>query len=62
MSSERFEVREATGPAWDWLPDWVVVDTERQVRAAAYDDEASARAHCDELNAALSSSSEEAGR
>lgn len=49
-TKQRFEVREATGPAWDWLPDWLVIDTEREVRAAAYDDENAAREHCDELN------------
>lgn len=49
---ERFQVRDATG--WDWLPDWCVVDTEKQVRVAAYDDEAAARAHCEELRTALS--------
>ncbi len=42
MSDERFVVREATGPAWDWLPDWLVVDLERKVRVGAYDDEQSA--------------------
>lgn len=52
---QRFEVRDATGPGWDWLPDWCVVDTEKQVRVAAYDDEASARSHCDELNTETSS-------
>jgi hypothetical protein len=50
VEKERFEVRDATGPGWDWLPDWVVVDTEQQVRVAAYDDEESARRHCGELN------------
>lgn len=48
--SERFVVREATGPAWDWLPDWLVIDTEREVRAAAYNDEATARADAAERN------------
>lgn len=48
---ERFEVRDATGLGWDWLPDWCVVDTEKKVRVAAYDDEAAARKHCDELRA-----------
>lgn len=48
--AERFEVRDATGPGWDWLPDWCVVDTEKQTRVAAYDDEAAARADCDERN------------
>lgn len=49
---KRFQVRDATGPGWEWLPDWCVVDTKRQVRVAVYDDEASARSHCDELNGA----------
>jgi hypothetical protein len=50
VAEPRYEVRDARGPAWGWLPDWVVVDTELQVRAAAYDDEESARKHCAELN------------
>jgi hypothetical protein len=47
---ERFQARDATGPNWDWLPDWVVVDTERQVRVAAYNDRAAAAADCNERN------------
>ena len=49
MAGERFEVRKS-GPGYEWLPAWCVVDTEEQVRAAAYNDEASAREHCAELN------------
>ena len=45
----RFVVRECD---WDWLPDWLVIDTVKQIRAAAYDDEESARAHCAEMNGA----------
>jgi len=48
--SERFVVREATGPAWNWLPDWLVIDTEKEVRAAAYNDEAAAIADAAERN------------
>lgn len=40
--SERYVVRDASGPGWEWLPDWCVVDTARQVRVAAYDAESSA--------------------
>lgn len=47
---ERFQVRDARSRAYDWLPDWVVVDTVRQVRVAAYNDEASARADAQERN------------
>lgn len=43
----RFQVRHCT---WDWLPDWLVIDTEKEVRAAAYDDEAEARADCEARN------------
>ena len=50
MAEPRYEVRDARAPVYDWLPDWVVVDTEKQVRAAAYNDEESARKHCAELN------------
>lgn len=49
----RFQVRGATGPNWDWLPDWVVVDTEKEVRVAAYGDEGAARKDCAERNAAI---------
>lgn len=48
--TERFEVRDSSGPGWEWLPGWCVVDTVKQVRAAAYNDEATAAAHCSELN------------
>lgn len=41
----RFQVREA-GAGYEWLPRWCVIDTERQVRVAAYSDEATARADC----------------
>ncbi len=51
MASERFVIREATGPEWDWLPDWLVIDTVRQVRAAAYNDKESAVADAAERNA-----------
>lgn len=47
---KRFEVRDASGPGWDWLPDWCVVDTEKQIRVAAYNDEETARADCAERN------------
>jgi hypothetical protein len=50
VEKERFEVRDATGPGWDWLPDWCVVDTQKEIRVSAYDDEETARAHCAELN------------
>lgn len=50
MPTDRFVVRGATGPAWDWLPDWLVIDTEKQVRAAAYNDEASAVADAAKRN------------
>lgn len=49
--NKRFVVREATGPAWDWLPDWLVIDTEKKVRAAAYHDEKSAIFDASERNA-----------
>jgi hypothetical protein len=48
---DRYVIRDASGPGWEWLPDWLVIDTEKEVRAAAYDDEDSARKHCAELNA-----------
>lgn len=50
MKQERFEVRDATGPNWDWLPDWVVVDTEKQVRVAAYNNKDQASADAAERN------------
>jgi hypothetical protein len=49
--ADRFVVR-ASGPGYDWLPAWCVVDTVKQVRASAYDSEEDARAHAAELNAA----------
>jgi hypothetical protein len=51
VASERFVVREAIGPGWDWLPDWLVIDTVSQVRAAAYNDKGSAVADAAERNA-----------
>lgn len=51
--AERFQVRDATSPSWNWLPDWVVVDTEKKVRVAAYDDKDAALADCDERNDSL---------
>lgn len=48
--AERFQVRDATGFGWDWLPDWCVVDTERQVRVAAYERHGEAAADCAERN------------
>lgn len=48
--SERFVVRDATGSGWDWLPDWLVIDTVKEIRAAAYDDKASAVADAAERN------------
>jgi hypothetical protein len=50
--SERFVVRDATSPCWEWLPDWLVIDTEKEVRVAAYDDEQSALADAAERNKA----------
>jgi hypothetical protein len=47
---ERFEVRKC-GPGYEWLPPYVIVDTERQVRVGAHSTESAAREHCDELNA-----------
>jgi hypothetical protein len=47
---QRYVVRDASGPGWEWLPDWCVVDTERQVRVAAYDEEGLAREDCAERN------------
>lgn len=44
----RFVVRDATD--LDWLPDWCVVDTELQVRIAAYSDEAAAYIDAAERN------------
>lgn len=52
MSAERFQVRDAKGAGYDWLPDWCVVDTVEQVRVAAYDDEGEARRDCAERNEA----------
>lgn len=49
VEKERFQVRKS-GPGYEWLPDWCIVDTEKQVRAGAYGDEATARQHCAELN------------
>jgi hypothetical protein len=48
-SKERFEVR-ASGPGYDWLPAFCVVDTVKQVRAGAWNTEAEADAHAAELN------------
>lgn len=48
--SKRFEVRKS-GPGYDWLPAYCIVDTEKQVRAGAHSDEAAAQKHCAELNA-----------
>lgn len=45
--TKRFVVRECD---WEWLPDWLVIDTELEVRAGAHNDEESARKHCAELN------------
>lgn len=48
--ADRFVVREARGPAWNWLPRWCVIDLAKQVRAAAYDNEEQARADAAERN------------
>lgn len=52
MSDEtpRFEVRDVSGCGW--LPDFIVVDTELELRVAAYDSEEDAHEDCDERNAA----------
>jgi hypothetical protein len=46
----RFQVRKS-GPGYEWLPAYCIVDTEKHVRAGAHNDEAAAREHCAELNA-----------
>ncbi len=45
----RFVVREC-GPAYDWLPPWCVVDTEKRVRCSAYSTEADARQDAEARN------------
>lgn len=46
---ERFVVRKS-GPGYEWLPAFCIVDTEKQVRASAYDDEDEANRDCDSRN------------
>ncbi len=50
-TNARFEARDATGPGWEWLPYWCVVDTIRQVRVAAYSSEKEARRDAARRNA-----------
>lgn len=52
MGTERFVVREAPRPQWEWLPRWLVIDTLRQVRVGAYDDETFAKEDAAERNLA----------
>jgi hypothetical protein len=50
QTDARFVVRDATGRGWEWLPDWCVVDTVKQVRVAAYNSENEARKDAAERN------------